>query len=113
MIVAGPGATRRSEFVRQDNNAAAQRLGTGQGELGQRAFSGQQVIRVAAADEERMDPQSELIQQATFQQRVGELTEAVLHDVLARLIFEPGNLGGYVAADNGGVVPFRPSCAPS
>jgi hypothetical protein len=77
MIVAGPGATRRSEFVRQDNNAAAQRLATGQGEFGQRAFSGQQVIRVAAADEERMDPQSELVQQATFQQGVGELRHAL------------------------------------
>jgi hypothetical protein len=57
-----------------------------------RAVPEEQVARVAAADEERVDPQSELVEQPMLDQRPREPAEPVLHDVLAGLLLETADL---------------------
>src|SRR5216684_1453367 len=73
-----------------------------------------------AADEQRVDPQAQLVEQAVLEQGVRQLAEPVLHDVLAGLVLHAADLGNRVAADHRGVVPlgvaqrrFRPGTAGS
>lgn len=58
------------------------------------------------ADEQRVAPEPQFVEQPLFEQSVGQLAEPVLGDVLAGLLLQAADRGDRVAADYCGVVPL-------
>src|SRR5690348_3633916 len=55
------------------------------------------------ADYDGPDPEAELIDQVIFHERVVEAAGAVFDEVLAGLVFQPGDRAGWVGPEEGGI----------
>src|SRR2546429_110571 len=97
----------RGDAVGPDDGAGVQRGRANELELGGDGRPEQQVGGGGLADEQRVYPEPQLVEQTALEQGVGQLSESVLHDVLARLLLQPADLRDRVAADYRGVVPLR------
>ena len=64
--------------IRQNHVAVLERLGVDETEHRRRSVAIQQRLRASAADEKRMHPETQLVQQAVMQERAGQQAEAVL-----------------------------------
>src|SRR5262249_30331224 len=62
---------------------------------------------VAVADEQRVDPEAQLVEQAVVEQRLAERAMAVHDEIAVALLLELADRGGDVAADDGRLHPGR------